>query len=193
MKKVLIINGNPITNSFSRTITDVYQSSAEDADAIVKTIHIAELDFDLSLREGYKERQEMEKDLVEATELILWCDHIVWVHPVWWYGYPAIMKGFIDRTFLPHVTFKFEKGAVFQTKLLKGKTGRIIATGDSPYWYYRFVMKRPATNQLKKGTLEFCGIKPVKTTFFGPMNTASDKNRSKWLKEVARITVKDMS
>ena len=28
------------------------------------------------------------------------------VHPVWNFGYPAILKGFLDRVFLPGVSFK---------------------------------------------------------------------------------------
>ena len=32
-------------------------------------------------------------------------DGIVFVHPVWNYGYPAILKGFFDRIFVPGVSF----------------------------------------------------------------------------------------
>ena len=35
---------------------------------------------------------------------------IVFVHPVWNYGYPAVLKGFFDRIFLPGVSFKLENG-----------------------------------------------------------------------------------
>jgi NAD(P)H dehydrogenase (quinone) len=84
---------------------------------------------------------------------------------MWWYGYPALMKGFIDRTFLPGITFQPTQGKALPKKLLKGKTARIIITADTPKWYNFLIMKSPAINQFKKGTLEFCGISPVKATY----------------------------
>ena len=39
-------------------------------------------------------------------------DGLVLVNPVWNYGYPAILKGFFDRVFLPGVSFRLENGKV---------------------------------------------------------------------------------
>jgi len=91
-------------------------------------INIADLDFNPNLTFGYRKRIELEPDLLEAVDKIKKADHIVWVFPMWWYGYPASMKGFIDRTFLPGITFETVKGKAIPKKLLKGKTARIILT-----------------------------------------------------------------
>src|SRR5206468_1177191 len=45
-------------------------------------------------------------DRLQAAEAI------VVVHPVWNYGYPAILKGFFDRVFLPGVSFLLADGEV---------------------------------------------------------------------------------
>ena len=110
---------------------------------------------------------------------------MVWFFPMWWYGYPALMKGFIDRTFLPGVAFEAVKGKSIPKKLLKGKTARIIITSDTPKWYDSLYMQRPAINQFKKGTLEFCGIRPVKVTYIAPIKNSSLGFREKWLKKVS--------
>ena len=39
-------------------------------------------------------------------------DALVMVFPVWNFGYPAILKGFLDRVFLPGVSFRLENGKV---------------------------------------------------------------------------------
>ncbi|SHJ41536.1 MULTISPECIES: NAD(P)H-dependent oxidoreductase [Reichenbachiella] len=189
INKVLIINGNTDVNGLSTALVNAYENGVQNAE--VRTIHLHELAFDVQLRQGYKKVQELEPDLEDAITQIKWCDHMVWIHPIWWYGFPALMKGFIDRTFLPGVTFKFEEGKVFPNQLLKGKTARIITTGDSPEWYYRWVMKQPATHQLKKGTLEFCGVKPVKTTFFGSVNKSTPEIRAKWLDKVTALAARE--
>ena len=106
---------------------------------------------------------------------------------MWWYSYPAIMKGFIDRTFLPGITFDYVEGKAFPKRLLKGKTARIIITADTPRWYDRLFMGSPALNQLKKGTLEFCGIKPVKVTYISTIKSSTEEFRSKWLRKVEQL------
>lgn len=185
-KKVLVINGNPNPESFGSALATAYVSGARRSDAEVKMIAIGNLEFDVNLPRGYKSLPELEPDLQQATDMILWCDHMVWVHPIWWVSLPARMKGFIDRVFLPGVMFKFEKGP-FPKQLLKGKTGRIITTADTPGFYYRLFMGSAATKQLKQGTLQFCGVSPVRTTFIAPIKKSSDAFRENWLKKVERL------
>ncbi len=36
---------------------------------------------------------------------IRWCDMLIFVYPTWWYGLPAILKGWLDRVLLPDVAF----------------------------------------------------------------------------------------
>lgn len=47
---------------------------------------------------------------------------MVWFHPVWWGGLPALTKGFIDRVFTPGFAFKYRENSVWWDKLLSGKT-----------------------------------------------------------------------
>ncbi len=126
----------------------------------------------------------LEPDLLNAWETIQWADHLVWIHPVWWGGLPALMKGFIDRLFSPGLAYKYRENSLWWDKLLKGKTAHIITTIDQPGWYYRLVYGRPSVNQLKKSILEFCGIKPVKVTYLGIVRTSTEEQRKIWLKKV---------
>lgn len=184
MKKILIINGHPNAASFNFGIAESYLNGAIASGAEVETITIAELQFNPNLQFGYQKRTELEPDLLDAWEKIKKADHLVWIHPVWWGGLPAITKGFIDRLFLPGMAFQYRENSVWWDKLLKGKTGHIITTLDQPDWYYRFFYGRPSVNQLKKSTLEFCGVKPVKVTYIGIIKGSGDFQREKWLQKV---------
>jgi NAD(P)H dehydrogenase (quinone) len=104
-KKILVINGHPNSESFNFGIAAAYKAGAEESGAEVRSINIADLNFNPNLQFGYRKRTELEPDLLHAWEQILWADHLVWIHPVWWGGIPAIMKGFIDRLFLPGFCF----------------------------------------------------------------------------------------
>ncbi len=187
MKKIVIINGHPNKEAFNFGIAEAYKTAAQKSGAEVKEIVIAELTFNPNLQYGYQKRMELEPDLLEAWEKIKWANHLVWVHPVWWGGLPAIAKGFIDRLFLPGFAFQYKKDSVWWDKLLKGKTGHIITTLDQPSWYYKLVYGNPSINQLKKSTLEFCGVSPVKVTYLGVIKTATSNQRTKWLEKVKQL------
>ncbi|WP_347049511.1 NAD(P)H-dependent oxidoreductase [Flavobacterium olei] len=191
MKKILIINGHPNAESFNFALAESYKNGAIASGAAVETITIANLNFNPNLKFGYQKRTDLEPDLVESWEKIKRADHLVWLHPVWWGGLPAITKGFIDRLFLPGMTFQYRENSVWWDKLLKGKTAHIITTLDQPGWYYRLAFGRPSVNQLKKSTLEFCGVKPIKVSYIGIVKTAAEEQRKKWLEKVYDLGLKN--
>jgi len=187
MKKIAIINGHPNEDSFNFGVAEAYRAGAVETGAEVKEIVIRELKFNPNLQFGYQKRMELEPDLMKAWEIIQWADHLVWIHPVWWGGFPAVMKGFIDRLFLPGMAYKFRENSVWWNKLLKGKTAHIITTLDQPGWYYRLFFGRPSVNQLKKSILEYCGVKPVKLTYIGIIRNSKDEQRVQWLRKVKEL------
>ena len=187
MKEILLINGHPDKESYCHALAAAYFKGACQTTDHITQLNIADLVFNPNLAYGYRKRTPLEPDLEYALEKIKKADHIVWVFPMWWYGIPAIMKGFIDRTFLPGIAFDYVKGKPLPKKLLKGKTARIILTADTPQWYDYLVMKRPTLNQFKRGTLQFCGINPVKTTYIAPIKDSKNTFREKWLKKVETL------
>lgn len=183
MKKILVIQAHPDTESFNAALAKAYIQGAEKTGAEVKQLVISELKFDPVLRFGYRKRTELEPDLIQAWEWISWADHLVWVHPVWWGGLPALSKGFIDRLFLPGMAFSYKENSNFQVKLLRGKTANILTTLDQPGWYYWLMYGRPSVNMLKRSTLQFCGINPVRVNYFGIVRNSNDAQREKWLRK----------
>ena len=191
MKKILIINGHPDNESFNFALANAYKSGALASGAEVKEIIVRELNFDLNLAHGYRKRTDLEPDLIDAQEKIKWAEHLVWIYPVWWGSLPAILKGFIDRTFLPGFAFQKRENSVWWDKLLSNKTARIISTLDQPAWYYWLIYRQPSNNAMKKLTLEFCGIKPVKVTTIGPIRLSKDEFRKSWLKKIEELGLKN--
>ncbi len=186
-QKILIINGHPDKESYNFALADAYQKGAKDSGIEVKRINIRDLSFNPNLQFGYRKRTELEPDLLQAQEDIMWADHLVWIYPVWWGSLPAIMKGFIDRVFLPGFAFKKREGSIWWDMFLKGKTARIICTLDQPGWYYRLFNGAPSHKAMKKLTMHFVGVKKVKITTIAPLRLSKESFRKKWLDKVEKL------
>lgn len=184
MKNILIINGHPTKNSFCEALAKEYKKGAEESGNQVVLLNLIDLKFDLNLMGGFNSYTELEKDLQDAQKMILKANHIVIVHPVWWGSVPALLKGFFDRALLPGFAFKYRENSPMWDKLLSGRTGRIIYTADTPGFIYKYFFNAPSVNQVKKRTLQFCGINPVKVTGIAPIRKSSEEFRKKTLQMV---------
>ncbi|OZY84307.1 NADPH:quinone reductase [Cellvibrio mixtus] len=182
-KRILVILGHPSAESFCSALADSYIEGAQAAGHEVQLISLGRLSFDPVLHDGYNTIQELEPDLIAAQTAITWAQHLVFIYPIWWGAIPALMKGFIDRIFLPGFAFKYRKNSLFWDRLLLGRSAHLLVTMDTPPWYFRWIYRMPGHNQMKRTILEFCGVKPVKTSSFGPIKISSKQQREKWLKQ----------
>lgn len=186
-KKTLIINGHPKQSSFCHALADAYQKGSTLGGHEVELLHLRDLDFSLNLSNGYSIKTELEPDLVKAQKLITWANHIVVIHPVWWGSVPALLKGFFDRALTSGFAFKHRENSHLWDKLLSGKTGHLIYTCDTPIFLYKLLFMAPSVKQVKKITLEYCGITPVKVTAIAPIRTSTDEFRKQWLSKIEKI------
>ncbi|WP_034060843.1 NAD(P)H-dependent oxidoreductase [Lacinutrix jangbogonensis] len=187
MKQILIINGHPDKESFNFALSKAYKKGALKSTTSISEINISELSFNPNLAFGFRKRIELEPDLLDALEKIKNSDHIVWFFPLWWASYPAIMKGFIDRTFLPGITFELEEISHEPIGLLKGKSASVFITSDTPEDYDKEIMNQPVLHQFKTGTLEYCGVSPVQVTYISTVSDSTEEFRKEWLKKVHEL------
>lgn len=185
-KNIVVIFGHPDSRSFCKAIADTYIASAKASGHEVRFVPLGELSFDPVLRQGYRSEQTLEPDLVSVQDAIRWAQHVVLIYPIWWGAMPALLKGMIDRVFLPGFAFRYRKDSQFWDRLLAGRSAHVITTMDTPPWYYRLIYRMPGHHQIKKTILEFSGIKPVKVTSLGPVRYATSARREQWLRRVAR-------
>lgn len=186
MARTLVILGHPNPDSLCAAIAAGYVEGATRAGADVELLRLGELDFDPILRSGYREEQPLEPDLVRAQEAILAADRVVLVTAIWWGAYPALLKGFIDRTFLPGFAFRYAKPGR-QIRLLKGRSARLIVTGDSPWFWLKLVVGDSTVAALRKSTLRFSGFDPVDLTRFAPVRGSSPERRAAWIAKAVQI------
>lgn len=176
MKKILLILGHPARESLCESIAKEYENTCKKQKVEFKKIYIKNLKFDPVLHEGYNEKQKLEEDLQKTQDLIKWANHIVFIFPTWWGTYPSLLKGFIDRVFLPGFAFKYRKGSHFPERFLTNKTSTLIVTSGGPKFFY-FFAGHPGIISLKSRTLKFCGFQSIKTILFANIHKNISKKR----------------
>jgi NAD(P)H dehydrogenase (quinone) len=185
MKKIFILLGNPDSETLSGEFTSTYENAAKAAGHEVRRMNIGDMAFDPILHKGYKVIQEMEPDLHTMQDNVNWCDHFVLVYPNWWSGMPALLKGMFDRAWLPRFAFSFKKDSMGWSRLLKGKTSRVIVLSKTaPFSIW--LMFGGYTNQISRGILGFSGLK-VKVTKIGNSENLAPQTKDKWKRKIVTL------
>ncbi len=181
MPHILVLEAHPDADRFNGALADAYAAGAARAGATVTRLALRDLVFDPILRGGFGGGQALEVDLVRARSAIEAATHVAIVTPVWWGSLPALLRGFVDRTFLPGWAFA-HGGASLPDGLLAGRTARVIATMDSPWWWYALYHLRSAHRSLIQATLHYVGIKRVRQTTVYRLRHLADGERAAWLR-----------
>lgn len=186
----VVLTAHPLGDSFNTALAEAWIRGAEASGATVDRIDLAALDFDLQLRSAFQADQPLEPDLRRAQAAIAEAAHLTIAYPVWWGSMPAVLKGFIDRVFLPGWAFKANGGALPDPGLAR-RSARLLVTMDAPPWYDRLMYGGSARRQMARATLRFCGVRPVRTATFGSVGNTDAPKREKMLAQAARAGRQD--
>lgn len=108
--------------------------------------------------------------LIEArvqphVDALKWCEHLVFIFPIWFYGPPAMLKGWLERVWLPGVAFlpPPAKGASAVPGLRHIQRLTVITHGGAPWWWLK-VIGDPAKRLFTRG-LRALMAKKCRTTW----------------------------
>lgn len=178
--RTYILFAHPDLDSFSGTLAEAYSSAASANGHEVRRQNLFELNFDPILRLGLRAVQPLEVDLITARANLDWCERLVLFYPVWWGSVPALLKGFFDRTLYSEITYRHDVEDPGWRKMLKGRLAHVITTSDAPKSWLRIHNRDSDINAVRHGTLEFCGMSPVKVTRIGGVKDLDTSQREKW-------------
>ena len=180
MRKVLIIHAHPEPKSFNSALKDKAAESFTQAGHEVKVCDLYAENFNpvgdrhdftaLSNPDYFKYQAEQvnafQNDLFEAglkaeMDKLLWCDTLVFNFPLWWFGLPAILKGWVDRLFAMGLVYGAGKG-VYENGFFKGKEAFLCFTTGGPEVAYGENGKNGQLDTIlfpiQHGMLYFCGF-----------------------------------
>ncbi len=120
--RVHVIHAHPVETSFNRALYGAAIEGLQRAGPEVAALNLSDEGFSPVLtREERLNYHDVPGNLTPAikpyADRLQAAEGLVVVHPVWNYGYPAILKGYFDRVFVPGVSFIMEGG---------GDRGRLV-------------------------------------------------------------------
>lgn len=188
MTRALVVFAHPCAESFSaslhRVVVDRLTARGWDVDDCDLNAEGFNPVLSEAERRGYHDVGPNIAPVAGYVERLRAAQALVLVFPVWNFGYPAILKGFFDRVFLPGVSFRLEDGKVRPnlTHIRKlaavttygGTRLRAILAGDPP----RHVVKRAVWHVTRPDTLKYLALYD--------MNRARESTRAAFLTRVGR-------
>lgn len=189
MTKIVVIQGHPDPsgNRLCHALADAYVSGARSNGHDVACFDTAHFDFPLLRTQKDWQQgiagtptslQEVQKACVDA-------DHLVLIYPLWMGTMPALLKGFIEQTFRPGIALSYDEG--MPRPLLKGKSARIVITMGMPALAYRFYFFAHGLKNLKRSILGFSGVRPIRSTLFGMVETVNSERRTRWIEKMRSL------
>ncbi|TCJ15445.1 flavodoxin family protein [Parasulfuritortus cantonensis] len=82
---------------------------------------------------------------------------LVLVFPTWWFGFPAILKGWFDRVWAPGVAYDHATDfGPIKPRLNLLRNALAVTSLGSPWWVDRLVLRQPVKRVLKTALLGTC-------------------------------------
>ena len=113
--KTLVVYVHPLENSFNSAVRDAVIKALIAAHHEIRLRDLYAENFDPFLsateRALHHTPPSTRPELAKDVEDLRWCDAIVFIYPTWWAGLPAMLKGWIDRTWMNEVAWVLPAGA----------------------------------------------------------------------------------
>ncbi len=190
--KALVVYCHPRGSSFTAAVRDLVVKKLEAKGAEYRLTDLYARAFDPILtaheHEIYLTCPDNCQPVQQDVDDLRWCDTLIFVYPTWWYGLPAVLKGWLDRVFVPDVAFLMpdEQNATIRPGLTHITRLGVFTTCGASWWLTQLV-GAPGKRTLMRGVGLLCK-RPLKTAFAAHylMDSSTDASRKAHLDRVAR-------
>ena len=189
--RALIVYCHPRPDSFNAAVRDLVVDKLHRAGVEVRVSDLYAKGFQPVLTGpelgGYLDCPANQSNVAEDVADLRWCDTLIFVYPTWWYGLPAMLKGWLDRVMLPDVAFLMpdSHNRTIRPGLHHIRGLAVFTTCGASWWLTR-IIGAPGRRTLMRGVGFLCA--PGKTSVFAAhylMDSSTPESRARHLTNVA--------
>ncbi|PZN59303.1 MAG: NAD(P)H dehydrogenase [Proteobacteria bacterium] len=189
--KVLVVYCHPVEDSFCAALRDAAVEAIRARGCEARVLDLYAENFDPVMRSderrAYNEKAPDDPALRPHIEGLRWAEALIFVYPTWWYGLPAMLKGWLDRVWAKDVAFTFE-GTRQSIEPLMGHISKIavITTCGAPWWW-SVIVGQPGRRTILRGIRALCGWR-CHTLYLAHylMDSSTPHSRERFLNKVRR-------
>jgi NAD(P)H dehydrogenase (quinone) len=189
--RVLLVYCHPVPESFCASLRDAAIGTLTASGHEVRLLDLYAENFDPVMRADerrkYNEMTAADHPLPHHAAHLQWAQALLFVYPTWWYGLPAMLKGWLDRVWTPEITFAISKdgGPIIPLMTHVQKIG-VITTCGAPLWW-SWMVGHPGRKLILRGLRALCARR-CKTIFMAHylMDASTPQSRATFLAQVTR-------
>ncbi len=154
----LIVTAHPLRQSLCHHLADRAEAAARAAGLEVVRRDLAQgFDPRLTGAERASYYTGFASDAAEESAELARAEVLILVFPTWWFGFPAVLKGWFDRVWAPGLAYDHSPGFGPMIPRLTGLR-RVLAvtTMGAPGWIDWLVLRRPLRRVLRLAILRPC-------------------------------------
>ncbi|MBI1217329.1 MAG: flavodoxin family protein [Rhodobacteraceae bacterium] len=190
--RALVVYCHPSPASFTAAVRDAVLDRLAKAGAEVRLQDLYAAGFQPILTPaewlGYQDCPANRAPVAAEVAALEWCDTLIFIYPTWWYGLPAMLKGWLERVMLPDVAFILPTGA--KATIRPGLTHvtrlGVFTTCGASWWLTRLV-GAPGRRTILRGLRLICAPR-CRTVFAAHylMDSSTLASRARHLARVRR-------
>ncbi len=187
----LVVYCHPVPESFCAGLRDAAMDVLQRRGEEVRLVDLYAEGFDPVMgpeeRRAYNDRAPSDPALAPHIENLKWAEAILFVYPTWWYGLPAMLKGWLDRVWATDVAFKLpDEGARIVSLMPHVKRIGVVTTCGAPWWW-SVVIGQPGRRTILRGMRALCAWR-CRTFYFAhyDMDRSSPESRAAFSARVKR-------
>jgi NAD(P)H dehydrogenase (quinone) len=187
---VLLIHCHPRSDSFAAALRDAAVAGLTASGHLVEQCDLYAEHFDPVLsaqqRGAYFDEDANALGLDDHIAALRRAEALVLVYPTWWFGMPAMLKGWLDRVWLPGVAFHLGGPKALLPLLTNIKKIAVVTTYGSPWWLLWWV-GWPDRRVVRRGLRPLCAA-GCRVQWLGltGMDADSPPRRQRFLARVRR-------
>ena len=188
MSRALVLFAHPCDESFAaathRLVVDTLTAKGWDVDDCDLNAEGFNPVLTAAERRGYHDEASNAAPVQSYVDRLVRADALVLVFPVWNYGFPAILKGYFDRVFLPGVSFKLVDGKVKPNLTNIRKIAAVTSYGGTRF--KTLLAGDPPRRVVSRSIRYVCQAQKLRYLALHDMNRVTDAQRSAHLARVKR-------
>ncbi|PIY74837.1 MAG: NAD(P)H dehydrogenase [Rhodobacterales bacterium CG_4_10_14_0_8_um_filter_70_9] len=188
--RVLIVHSHPDPDSYNASLCRTVAETLTRGGHELRVIDLYAEGFQPVLsREGWRAYEDAARNadgIEDHVAALRWAEGLIFVYPTWWYGLPAMLKGWLDRVWTPGVAFTLPKDGPIAPSLTHIRKLGVVTTCGASWWLTQ-VVGAPGRNLILRGC-RFLMAPRCKRLYLAHyrMDASTPQSREKFRARVAR-------